>query len=47
MKGREDWNYADWERKDPDGLLAMKTKSPEMFADLEATIGQKPTIESN
>lgn len=33
-EGREDWNFNDWRRKDPVGLLKMKQEQPDEYKEL-------------
>lgn len=43
---RSKWSYADWEKNDPKGLLALANTKPAEFAALfEASFGYKPTDE--
>jgi ATP-dependent Clp endopeptidase proteolytic subunit ClpP len=43
---RSKWNYEQWEKNDPKGLLALANTKPDEFAALfEASFGYKPTEE--
>lgn len=35
-KDKKDWGFADWEKKDPSGLLALKKSDPAAYAQLAA-----------
>lgn len=36
--GRENWNYLEWMKKDPEGLKRMKTENPTEFERLQNTL---------
>lgn len=36
--GRENWNYLEWMKKDPEGLKRMKTENPTEFERLQKTL---------
>lgn len=36
--GREDWDYLEWMKKDPDGLAKMKRENPSEFQRLQQTL---------
>lgn len=36
--GRQDWNYLEWMKNDPEGLRRMKTENPARFEQLKQTL---------